>query len=92
MAKLRDRIYASNPTERSISDFDFQRFVKLCELLASPEAGERATAAFKASLILKAAGLRWSDIVKDRCALMEHVARGKPEDVGTRARRFWKPS
>ena len=90
MAKLRDRILVGRPIENGIADFDLQLFVKLCEMLSSDQPGERAAAASKASLMLKAAGLNWRDIVKDRSTLSDYVANGKSEDVETRARRYWK--
>jgi hypothetical protein len=89
MAKWKRRTLHS-PTGQGVQDFDLPRFVKLCAMLASSHEGERASAALKASDMLNAIGLTWSDMIKDRDALLEHVNLPNAEDTQARARRFWK--
>jgi len=89
MAKWKRRTL-HNPTGQSVQDFDLQRFIKLCAMLASSHEGERASAALKASDMLNAAGLTWNDMIKDRDTLLERVTRPNVEDAQARARRFWK--
>jgi len=59
-------------------------------MLASPNEGERASAAAKASEMLKAAGLGWEDVLKDANALVEHLVLANPDNDEARAHRFWK--
>ncbi len=54
----------SDDTKQKIGASDtLDRFAKVCELLASPSDGERAVAASKASSMLFAMGLTWSELV-----------------------------
>jgi hypothetical protein len=90
MAKWRRRSPSGDPPDRRRGNFDLPRFIKLCGMLASPNEGERASAALKASEMLKSADLTWHDVVKDANALLEHVSHGNAEDAEARAHRFWK--
>ncbi len=90
MAKWRRRSQSSETTERRPGTFDLPRFVKLCAMLGSPNEGERASAAAKASEMLKAADLSWSDVMKDAKTLNEHIALGNAAEEEVRAHRFWK--
>jgi hypothetical protein len=71
------------------SRFDLPRFLKLCAMLSSSNEGERASAAAKASDMLKAANLSWGDVVKDAKSLDDHIALGGSVDEKARAQRFW---
>jgi hypothetical protein len=42
---------------------DVRRFVKICGLMSSSNAAERASAAQQASKVLSAAGLNWEDVL-----------------------------
>jgi hypothetical protein len=90
MAKWRRRSQSGNASDQRPADFDLQRFIKLCAMLASPNDGERASAALKASDMLKAANLTWNDVVKDGRSLVEHMSRGSAAEAEARAERFWK--
>ncbi len=90
MAKWRRRSQSGDPPDRRRGNFDLPRFIKLCGMLASPNEGERASAALKASEMLKSADLTWHDVIKDANALVEHMSLGNAEDPEARARRFWK--
>lgn len=91
MAKWRRRSSQPNDTaEQRSATFDLPRFLKLCAMLGSPNDGERASAAAKASEMLKAANLTWHDVVKDARALNEHIALGNAAEEEARAHRFWK--
>ncbi len=90
MAKWRRRSQASEPVERGSETFDVARFLKLCGMLGSPNDGERASAAAKATEMLKAANLTWSDAIKDAKALHDHIALGSAREEEVRAHRFWK--
>jgi hypothetical protein len=89
MAKWRRRSQTADPDKRQVN-FDLPRFIKLCGMLASPNEGERASAALKASEMLKSADLTWHDIIKDANALSDHGSLGSAADAEVRARRFWK--
>lgn len=52
-----------NRTGQGVVGFDLQRFVKLCEMLASPADAERATAARLASEMLRRRGWTWADVI-----------------------------
>ncbi len=91
MAKWRRRSQPSDTVDRRPGTFDLPRFVKLCAMLGSPSDGERASAAAKASEMLKAANLSWNDVIKDAKALNEHLALGDAAEEEVRAHRFWKP-
>jgi hypothetical protein len=43
------------------------KLVKICGLLASDQAGERAAAALKASRLLLNAGATWQDVIAPQC-------------------------
>lgn len=91
MAKWRRRSsHATEASERRSTAFDLPRFMKLCAMLSSPSEGERASAAAKASDMLKAANLTWQDVMKDGRALDEHIALGNAPEEEARAHRFWK--
>lgn len=90
MAKWRRRSQTSEAAVRRPESFDLPRFLKLCGMLASPNDGERAAAALKASEMLKAADLTWHDVIKDTKALNDHLALGSADDEEARAQRFWK--
>jgi hypothetical protein len=90
MAKWRRRNPAGDQLDRRRINFDLSRFIKLCGMLASPNEGERASAALKASEMLKSADLTWNDVIKDANALAEHMSLGNADDPEARARRFWK--
>ena len=90
MAKWRRRVPFAGSVERRTATLDLPRFAKLCAMLASPNEGERASAASKASEMLKAAGLSWGDVIKDANALSEHLALANPDNEEARAHRFWK--
>jgi hypothetical protein len=90
MAKWRRRSQSGDPSDRRRVDFDLPRFIKLCGMLASPNEGERASAALKASEMLKSADLTWHDVIKDAGALLEHTSLGSAADAEARAQRFWK--
>lgn len=90
MAKWRRRSQSVGSAERRRLSLDLPRFIKLCGMLASPNEGERASAALKASEMLKAADLTWQDVLKDSNALAEHLSLGKIDDEEARAHRFWK--
>ncbi|MFT3730643.1 MAG: hypothetical protein QM780_04335 [Hyphomicrobium sp.] len=92
MAKWRRRSQPSDTAEQRPANFDLPRFLKLCAMLASPSEGERASAAVKASEMLKAANLSWQDVVKDSKTLNEHIALGNAREEEVRAHRFWKTS
>jgi hypothetical protein len=91
MAKWRRRSQAVDTSEQRSATFDHTRFLKLCGMLASPSDGERASAAAKASEMLKAADLTWNDVIKDAKTLNEHIALGNAREEEVRAHRFWKP-
>jgi hypothetical protein len=59
-------------------------------MLASPNEGERASAAAKATEMLKAADLTWHDVIKDAKTLNDHIALGNAAEEEARAHRFWK--
>jgi hypothetical protein len=90
MAKWRRRSQATESSDRRSATFDLARFQKLCGMLASPNDGERASAAAKASEMLKAANLTWNDVIKDAKALHDHIALGSAPEEEVRAHRFWK--
>lgn len=90
MAKWRRRSQTVESIERRSDTFDVARFQKLCGMLASPSDGERASAAAKASEMLKAAGLTWDDVIKDAKTLRDHIALGSAREEEVRAHRFWK--
>lgn len=90
MAKWRRPSEASESVERRTATFDQPRFMKLCAMLASPNDGERASAAAKASEMLKAANLTWHDVIKDAKTLNDHIALGNAREEEVRAHRFWK--
>jgi hypothetical protein len=90
MAKWRRRSEASETGERRVVTFDLPRFMKLCGMLASPNDGERASAAAKVAEMLKAANLTWNDVIKDAKTLNEHIALGNAAEEEVRAHRFWK--
>lgn len=90
MAKWRRRSEASDTAERRQVTFDLPRFMKLCGMLASPNEGERASAAAKATEMLKAANLTWNDVIKDAKTLNDHIALGNAAEEEARAHRFWK--
>lgn len=90
MAKWRRRVPSGEPSDRRLANFDLSRFLKLCGMLASPNEGERASAALKASEMLKSADLTWQDVVKDAAALAEQMSLAKGEGEEARAHRFWK--
>ena len=54
------------------------KLVKVCGLLSSSHDGERAAAALQASRIVKAAGLSWSDLLRQPIA-----STPRPEGRGT---------
>jgi hypothetical protein len=90
MAKWRRRSQTTDTAERRPVTFELARFNKLCAMLGSPNEGERASAAAKASEMLKAANLTWSDVIKDAKTLNEHLALGNAAEEEVRAHRFWK--
>ncbi|MET1047725.1 MAG: hypothetical protein ABWX70_13685 [Hyphomicrobium sp.] len=93
MAKWRRRSQASDLADRgnrAPSHFDLARFLKLCAMLGSPNEGERASAATKATEMLKSANLTWSDVIKDGKSLDDHIALGNAAEEEARAHRFWK--
>jgi hypothetical protein len=90
MAKWRRRSQAIDSSEARSGPFDLARFMKLCGMLASPNDGERASAAAKASEMLKAADLTWTDVIKDAKTLHEHIALGSAREEEVRAHKFWK--
>lgn len=90
MAKWRRRSQSDGPAERRPVALDLARFTKLCGMLGSPNEGERASAALKASEMLKAADLTWEDVFKDSKALAEHLTLTKSDNEEARAHRFWK--
>jgi|SRR3569832_1044845 hypothetical protein len=90
MAKWRRRSQTTDTGDARSANFDHARFLKLCGMLASPSEGERASAAAKASEVLKAANLTWSDVLKDAKMLNEHIALGNAPEEEVRAHRFWK--
>lgn len=90
MAKWRRRSQSVGSGERLRASLDLPRFAKLCAMLASPNEGERASAALKASEMLKAADLTWQDVLKDSNALAEHLSLAKTDSEEARAHRFWK--
>jgi hypothetical protein len=90
MAKWRRRTEASEAVDRRPAAFDAARFLKLCGMLASPNDGERASAAAKASEMLKAVNLTWDDVIKDAKTLHDHIALGNAREEEVRAHRFWK--
>lgn len=47
---------------------DADKLAKVCGLLSSDHDGERAAAAFRATAILRAAGLTWRQLVERACA------------------------
>jgi len=90
MAKWRRHSQSEGPAERRRVALDLPRFIKLCGMLGSPNEGERASAALKASEMLKAADLTWDDVFKDANALAEHLTLTKSDNEEARAHRFWK--
>jgi hypothetical protein len=90
MAKWRRRSQAIDTSGKHSATFDLARFLKLCGMLASPSDGERASAAAKASEMLKAADLTWNDVIKDAKTLNDHIALGNAREEEVRAHRFWK--
>lgn len=92
MAKWRRRSEPTDTVEPRQVTFDVPRFMKLCGMLASPNEGERASAAAKASEMLKAANLTWNDVIKDAKTLNDHIALGNAREEEQRAHRFWKTS
>ncbi|HML30134.1 MAG TPA: hypothetical protein PKE16_15140 [Hyphomicrobium sp.] len=92
MAKWRRLSEAKDTAEPRPVSFDVPRFMKLCAMLASPNEGERASAAAKASEMLKAANLTWNDVIKDAKTLNDHIALGNAREEEARAHRFWKTS
>ncbi|CAA2139688.1 hypothetical protein [Hyphomicrobium sp. ghe19] len=90
MAKWRRRSQSVGSAERRPVALDVSRFMKLCAMLASPNEGERSSAALKASEMLQAADLTWEDVIKDSKALAEHLTLTKSDNEEARAHRFWK--
>jgi hypothetical protein len=90
MAKWRRRSQTMDSSEPRSGTFDLARFMKLCGMLASPSDGERASAAAKASEMLKAADLTWNEVIKDAKTLNEHIELGNAREEEVRAHRFWK--
>jgi hypothetical protein len=53
-----------NPPKQDASrNLDLSRLAKLCELLTSPHAAERAMAADKSSAMLVAADMTWTELI-----------------------------
>jgi hypothetical protein len=52
-----------NSHNGTASSLDLPRLAKVCELLTSPHAGERAAAAEKATAMLVAADITWTDLI-----------------------------
>src|SRR5262245_8430058 len=52
-----------NSHNGTASSLDLPRLAKVCELLTSPHAGERAAAAEKATAMLVAADRTWTDLI-----------------------------
>ena len=92
MVNLRDLRLIRNRVEKQAFDFDQRRFAKLCAMLASPNAGERATAALKATELLAGLGLTWKDVVSDHPTLLERLGRNSSDDGQDRVQRFWRAS